>query len=765
MTTYPIAANGEMCDPAQTETYLNTLFRHVDIDAGAFAMLGVGEKGTPKGGTREKDAFQERKFVPFASPAGAHAHIRRWGEHHVGSFIVPAGLHPSAIIAGHVTVDKIALLTAIVLDLDSGDISSKAAYVIERLGLPTMTIGSGGATDLGEAKRHLYWLFNEPTDEIDRVAALRKLLAAKVGGDQSFGRATQIIRIPGSVHAKNGVASLCSIIETHDVDYSLDDLAEIIEAMEPMPGIEPVQNMHTLPLLTLAGGMDFSRGAGLETGSKALAALHQDVHEGGDVLTRFSEASSVFGFQISEARAGRVEPEQAFANAMGWMAQHMLPAWPAGRAEQEFRRLLALDVKNHGPLPVAGAVIAAEAAKGISASHFIWRDPASLPPRRWVFGRWLLRNTVTAIVAPGGVGKSSLMASMMLSLTTGRPILKRDVWDGPMRAWYWNLEDDGDELARQLHASAMHHGIRPQDCGDRLYIDSGPDGAGLCTAIDDRTGFRILDPVNDAIIEQIVTKRIDVMVVDPFVSSHQVDENANTYIDAITKKWAYIAKQTGCAIGLVHHTKKLAGQKATAEASRGASALVNTARSVLVLNRMLPEEGEYFGIERGKEARFFNVQDDKHNRAPAEKAGWYEMVSVELGNGDNVGVVSPWKPPAALDGVEPQHLIDVQRICAHGEHRQDPQSADWVGNVVATVMRLDVDNKAVVTRIKKIVEQWIKSGFLEVYQVRNKATGYKPKPFVRTGAPYHPEGMVTLPDAAPMDFTPKEYLAASAVVG
>lgn len=40
---------------------------------------------------------------------------------------------------------------------------------------------------------------------------------------------------------------------------------------------------------------------------------------------------------------------------------------------------------------------------------------------------------------------------------------------------------------------------------------------------------------------------------DPFVSSHEVDENANVLIDKIVKRWKRLAHETRCAIVLVHH--------------------------------------------------------------------------------------------------------------------------------------------------------------------------------------------------------------------
>lgn len=120
-------------------------------------------------------------------------------------------------------------------------------------------------------------------------------------------------------------------------------------------------------------------------------------------------------------------------------------------------------------LMAPGAKQDATARTTIVATPFVWVDPKVIEPRPWVYGRWLLRNTITAVVAPGGVGKSALMASTVLALASGYELLGKTIWNGPQRVWYWNLEDDGDELARQIHAAAMLHGVNPEDCGDRLF--------------------------------------------------------------------------------------------------------------------------------------------------------------------------------------------------------------------------------------------------------------------------------------------------------
>lgn len=388
---------------------------------------------------------------------------------------------------------------------------------------------------------------------------------------------------------------------------------------------------------------------------------------------------------------------------------------------------------------IVAAIMQARRPGDISATPFQWCDPATIAPRPWVYGHWFLRNTITAVVAPGGVGKSALMASTILALTTGRELLGKTIWDGPQRVWYWNLEDDGEELSRQVHAAASRHRVRPDDCGDRLLVDSGLDGATLCLASADHDGFRIQTPVVEALVAELKAKRIDVLIVDPFVSSHTVSENDNGAIDAVAKEWARVAKRASCAIVLVHHTRKLAGQKVTAEMSRGAVALISAARTALVLNRMDEQEMARFGIDGDRERRrYFTVQDDKHNRAPAEDAEWYRIEGVDLGNGpngaggDNIGVVTRWTPPDVFDGVSADHLREVQKRIAQGEYLKSDQSPDWVGRVVADIIELDADDDTDRRRIKRIIAQWVKNGVLAEEVRRDRGKG-RERPYIIVG--------------------------------
>lgn len=360
----------------------------------------------------------------------------------------------------------------------------------------------------------------------------------------------------------------------------------------------------------------------------------------------------------------------------------------------------------------------------LRATPFQWVPPETLPPRRWVYGHHLIRGFVSLTIAPGATGKSSLLIADALALVTGRDLLGASVYGGPKRVWVWNLEDPADELQRRIQATMLHAAITPADIGDRLFIDSGR-VQGLCLAETRRDGVRILEPVAEALEAELLAREIDVLMVDPFVSSHAVSENDNTAIDMVAKRWGVIADRTGCAIELVHHLRKLGLQEATAESSRGAIALVAAARSVRVLNKMTQEEAEKAGLDHPR--GYFRIGHDKENLAPASGgADWFHIASVSLPNGDNVGVVEPWDWPDAFDGITVYDLFKVQTAIDGKGCRLNVQAKDWVGHAVADVLGLDIANKADKARIGSMVRTWIKTGALVVVEVEDEHRKLRP---------------------------------------
>lgn len=376
----------------------------------------------------------------------------------------------------------------------------------------------------------------------------------------------------------------------------------------------------------------------------------------------------------------------------------------------------------------------------LHATPFVWRDPTTIPPRPWVYGRHMIRKQVSVTVAPGGVGKSSLTLVEALAMATGRKILGEWVPAEPLRVWAYNLEDPRDEMDRRVIGAMLHHGIAPSDLGigedgtgARLFMDTGRERP-LCTAIEAQGNVSIVRPELDALEAEIKARGIDVLIVDPFVSSHRVSENASGAIDLVAKEWARLADRCNCAIELVHHTRKTGGVEATSEDGRGSSALLAAARSGRVLNKMSDELRDQAGIKNDP-STYFGIDRDKSNLAPAGVRKWIRMATVDLGQGDSVGVAETWDMPDAFDGVNVANLLAVQneisRRCEAGRPPRfsDQSGLDWVGHVVAEFLRLDVEADA--KRIKKILNQWIKSGALIKGSTMDEQR--RPRPTVEVG--------------------------------
>ena len=348
-------------------------------------------------------------------------------------------------------------------------------------------------------------------------------------------------------------------------------------------------------------------------------------------------------------------------------------------------------------------------------------DAQAIPPRRWLYGRMLIQGYITVLVAPGGVGKTAVSIGISHSLATGRGQLGDWVYQRT-RVLTCTLEDPEDEYDRRNAASMLHHGIPRDELDGRLFVVSGRDRPLLVAGLD-TDGHTVCYPDKARLIDLVRQNRIGCIVVDPFVNSHELDENNNPHINAAARAWAEIANEACCAVLLVHHTRKgaLAGD---IEGSRGAKALTDACRVGLTLTAMTEEEARGFGIADRDRRLHIRMDDAKSNLAPpADKARWFKLVGVELGNGqpgtpwhqgDNVQALEVWEPPevftqtpaelnqvldAIASGPSPGRRYTSKRTGAGGGVR-------WAGRAVMQMLGIEEGPAG------KIVAAWVKTGLL-----------------------------------------------------
>lgn len=394
------------------------------------------------------------------------------------------------------------------------------------------------------------------------------------------------------------------------------------------------------------------------------------------------------------------------------------------------RALAAATWADDGRAPFRGPQDEPEAVR-FTPTPFVWRDPSTIPRREFLYGFELRRKQMSGKVAPGGAGKTTYTIGRAICMAAGLDLMGHRVWNGPHRVWLWNLEDEREEIEKTVHAFLKLWNLSHADLGGRLWFDGSDSLSSRLMKIattDGTGGCRINRPVVKAVIDAMRDNGIDYLDVDPFVSSHSVDENDNNAIDEVSKQWCQIARETNAAIGLTHHVRKPNGVALTAHDARGASSMVNAARSCLVFQGMTKEVSEEFRIEECDRRSYFSVLDDKNNKAPpASRAEWYRFVGVGLGNGndrgpeDNIGAIERWTPPDTFGGVTARQLLNVQRLveARPEEARKHPKAQAWVGKLVAHVLGRSLDDPAERRVIEKMISTWCSNGALRTAERQN----------------------------------------------
>ena len=270
-------------------------------------------------------------------------------------------------------------------------------------------------------------------------------------------------------------------------------------------------------------------------------------------------------------------------------------------------------------------------------------DESALPVREWVLGHRLMKGYITAMFAPGGVSKSMFSLLSAFSVASGEPCTG-EALHRQGKVWIINNEDDKPEQLRRLIGIAKHHEI-DDSVLNNIALSCGY-GNPYVTSTVDKDGTVVHHPNAEKIISEAKANKVNYLIIDPFISIHQSDENDNNSIQKAVDVLKHIAKEANVAIELVHHTRKATGgsdseaHAGNADAGRGASSLKDACRVVTTLSRMSKKTAKELSIDYEEVGRFLVRLDiGKGNYSgPPESAKWFKQVSVDIGNGDAVGV-------------------------------------------------------------------------------------------------------------------------------
>lgn len=141
-------------------------------------------------------------------------------------------------------------------------------------------------------------------------------------------------------------------------------------------------------------------------------------------------------------------------------------------------------------------------------------------------------------------------------------------------------------------------------------------------------------------LEAHITKfNIELVVIDPFVSTHRSSENDNSKMDDVLQVYKTIAANTRCAIVLVHHTRKgMADEAPTIEASRGGKALSDGCRVGESIMPLPQADKRFFGLSDDEARDIVRMDSVKANYSRKGAGIYFKLESVKLPNGDWIGV-------------------------------------------------------------------------------------------------------------------------------
>ena len=370
-----------------------------------------------------------------------------------------------------------------------------------------------------------------------------------------------------------------------------------------------------------------------------------------------------------------------------------------------------------------------EPAKGQWPTPVAQFVEADLPKRRWIYGNQYIRGFVTVTASAGGVGKTSLAIVEALAIVTGRELLGEPIKERTS-VWIINLEDDGGEMRLRIAAAMRYYNISHADISTgehRLYMDA-EDTIQITLAMETREGLVENTQLLAHLREKIIERKVGLVMMDPFVSTHAINENSNPHVQAVVAMMRKLTRECGCGLDVVHHLRKGSpNEDATIDSVRGAGALIGAARAARVINKISKEDAIELGVPENKALGLFRVDAGKNNLSkPVETSIYRRLVSVQLDNGENIGVATAFTLPDLWDGLTTPVVNAILTTIDKGidgeRYSIRPQDKKrWVGNVITGWMFDKAEDTKTRSMAKQIIDKWMETELLEEIEYKSES--------------------------------------------
>lgn len=251
--------------------------------------------------------------------------------------------------------------------------------------------------------------------------------------------------------------------------------------------------------------------------------------------------------------------------------------------------------------------------------------------REWAIPQFAPVGKVTVVAGPGGQGKSLLMlhalahASMGITWAAFKPV-------EPLKSVYVSYEDDYQELHGRVHRLTVD--MRTYDDGvldllndvqgsirKNMFVYAAEDNASawLLLVKPDRFAAPERTARVEWLVETLKSRGIKMLVLDPAVYTHQLEENNIADMASYMQTLSYIGKHAGCAVVVLHHMNKSSSWASIDDINqgglRGASSFADNARSVAICVSMAIKDAALFGLPEDSDvtSKYLIFKHVKHN--------------------------------------------------------------------------------------------------------------------------------------------------------